>query len=135
MGNVNTAPVRTMGAFLYLFIENFEKEMQKMYQRTLKQLVSEKEKVWVYLDSEEVCRCFFEQANAEGFCFGNLPYSEWVTDSLIAVHSDGQMGHPPYFVRMKLRSENTDIVDYRKYSENSGDIYYSFAERNDDNEK
>ena len=109
--------------------------MQKMYQnRTLRQLVSEKEKVWVYLESAEICSEFFSQARAEGFSFGNLPYGEWVTGTLIAIHSDGQMGHAPYFAYSMLHSDRTDIVDYRKFTEGKEFFNYSFKERNDNSD-
>lgn len=103
-----------------------------MYQkRTLRELVSGKKKVWVYLESKKLCECFFEKAREENFHFGDLLYGEWVTGTLIAVHSNGQMGHLPYFVYSLLTSEKSDIVDYRKYVQGEEDFYYSCSERND----
>lgn len=82
--------------------------------KTIKQLVANREKVWVYLESETICKKFFKQAKMENFSFGELPYEKWVCGTLIAVHSNGQMGHAPYFVYSLLHSKK-DIVDFRKY--------------------
>ena len=119
-----------MGAFLYLFMGKSEKEMQRMYRkRTLKQLVDEKGDVIIYLRNDEVCRRFFREAQREGFRFGKLPYSEWVTGTLIGIHRDGSMGHEPYFVYSLLHLDKTEIVDYFKYESNEESYYYSDSDR------
>ena len=64
---------------------------------TIKNLLGDKEKIWLYLDNDQTCKKFFEMANAEGYTFGNLPYEKWVTGNIIAIHSDGDMGHLPIF--------------------------------------
>lgn len=102
--------------------------------RTLKQLTAEKGDVIVYLSSDELCRRFFREAQSEGFRFGKLPYSEWVTGTLIGIHRDGSMGHEPYFVYSLLHSDKTEIVDYSKYESNEENYYYSNSHRREKDE-
>jgi hypothetical protein len=56
------------------------------------------EKVWVYLNSEDTWKLFVNMAVAEGFRFGELPVERWAFGYVIAVHSNGDMGHLPLFV-------------------------------------
>lgn len=93
--------------------------------RTLKNLVAEEKRKLIYLRNSEVCADFFEQAEKEGFHFGELPFKKWVSDNLIVLHSDGEMGHPPYFVRAKLITDSSDIADFKKYI--SGEKDYSYV--------
>ena len=44
--------------------------------RTIKELVEKEKIVWMYLESEEVCKVFYKQAHEEGFYFGDLPYEQ-----------------------------------------------------------
>lgn len=95
--------------------------------RTLKNLVAKEEKKLVYLKNSEVCTNFFEMAKKEGFHFGDLPPEKWVSDNLIAIHSEGEMGHPPYFVRAKLNFDSSDIVDFERYV--SGEDNFSYKKK------
>lgn len=95
--------------------------------RALKELLNGKEKVWLYFESVELCYRFFTQAYAEDFAFGDVPYDKWKTDNLIAVHADGQMGHAPYFFRMMLRSDQSEIIDYKRFIDGEQDIRYRFS--------
>lgn len=97
--------------------------MQK--KRTLKALVSERERQLIYLRNSAICTDFFEEARKEGFHFGKLSRKKWVTDNLISIHSNGEMGHPPYFVRAMLNTACDEIVDYEKYV--SGEADFSYA--------
>ena len=58
--------------------------------RNIKDLTKTNEKVWVYFDSEELCREFFKETDLR---FGDLPKEKWSAGYVIAVHSDGNMGH------------------------------------------
>lgn len=92
--------------------------------RTLKNLVAEEKRKLIYLRNSEVCADFFKMAEKEEFHFGSLPSEKWVSDNFIAIHSDGEMGHPPYFVRAKLNSDSREIVDFEKYVSGENDYSY-----------
>lgn len=66
--------------------------------RTIRELLGCDEKVWVYLNSEETWNEFARMAATEGFHFGELPVERWEFGYVIAVHSNGEMGHLPLFV-------------------------------------
>ncbi|WP_296725411.1 hypothetical protein [Ruminococcus sp.] len=92
--------------------------------RTIREILSEEEKVWLYFDSEELCRQFYEETE---FRFGDLPKEKWKTGYVIGVHSDGSMGHVPLFVWcMSFSSDSPSIpkrIDYRKFISGEGDYY------------
>ena len=105
-----------------------------MYQEgTLKKLTEEAEKVWIYLDSKETYIRFYRQAYSEGFGFGNLKFSDWVIGGdLIAVHSDGQMGHGGFASYLGVSLHKTKVVDYRRYADGEKDFYRLYAELRSD---
>ena len=91
--------------------------------RTIKELVEKEKIVWMYLESEEVCKAFYRQAHEEGFHFGDLPYEQWATGYVVAVHDNGRMGHLPIFIWTMAFGSNGwrgiegshTPVDYRLY--------------------
>lgn len=95
-----------------------------MCQKSIRKLLGKNTGMWVYLSSQEVCAEFYRRAFEEGFRFGNLKPENWKTDYLIGVHSDGKLGHPPYFVRALLNSKTEKIVDYVKYIHGEEDFFY-----------
>ncbi|SEH72675.1 hypothetical protein SAMN02910265_02353 [Ruminococcus flavefaciens] len=64
--------------------------------RTIKELLGTEEKVWFYIDSEELWQDFLELA--KDFCFGEMPREKWKFGYVIAVHSNREMGHVPVFI-------------------------------------
>ena len=66
--------------------------------RTIKELVEKEKIVWMYLESEEVCKAFYRQAHEEGFYFGDLPYEQWATGYVVAVYDEVTVGYYPYSV-------------------------------------
>ena len=58
-------------------------------------------------------------AVAEGFHFGELPVESWAFGYVIAVHSDGDIGHLPLFVWCQSFSSDDENyprkVDYRHF--------------------
>ena len=92
---------------------------------TIKKLLGDKEKVWIYLDNDEICKKFFEMAKAEGYTFRKLPYDEWKIGKIIAVHSDGSMGHISVFCwQMSFGSDITGVperYDFTKYIQGDND--------------
>lgn len=105
-----------------------------MYQnRKLKQLTEKEEKIWIYLDSKETCAEFYRQAYSEGFGFGSLEFSDWVIGGgLIAVHSDGQMGHGSFASYLGVHLQKTKVIDYRRYADGEEDYYRLYAELRSD---
>ena len=75
--------------------------------RTIREMLGNDEKVWVYLNSEDTWKQFVNMAVAESFRFGELPVERWTFGYVIAVHSNGDMGHLPLFVW--CRSFSSDV--------------------------
>lgn len=95
--------------------------MQKK-ERKIRDLFKDgKECVWLFIESEDLCREFFNKAYEEGFFFGSLKRRKWVTGDYIAVHSDGSMGHLPYFARSRMNAENSGIIDFRRFRNGEDD--------------
>ncbi|MBE6949256.1 MAG: hypothetical protein E7456_05360 [Ruminococcaceae bacterium] len=94
--------------------------------RNIRELVSSEEKVWIYFRTEEICKKFFVRAKEKGFNFGHIPYEKWVPGTVIAVHSDGRMGHLPLFIwTMSYRANvqgTPKRIDYERYA-NGGEDY------------
>lgn len=95
--------------------------------RTIREMLGNDEKVWVYLNSEDTWKQFVNMAVAEGFHFGNLPVEKWSFGYVIAVHSSGDMGHLPLFVWCRSFSSEADScprkVDFLSYV--NGEEHYS----------
>ena len=93
--------------------------------RTIREILRNDEKVWVYLNSKDTWKEFVHMAVSEGFHFGNLPVEKWTFGHVVAIHSNGNMGHLSLFVW--CRSFSADIencpqkVDCRRYINNEED--------------
>ena len=87
--------------------------------RTIREMLGSDEKVWVYIDNENVWNQFVNMAVAEGFHFGNMPVEIWAFGYVIAVHSNGNMGLLPIYIW--CRPFSTDVgnclqkIDLRRY--------------------
>ena len=90
--------------------------------RTIREMLGIDEKVWVYLNSEDTWNDFARMAISEGFHFGELPVEKWIFGYVVAVHSNGDMGHLPLFIW--CRSFSADVencpqkIDFRRYANN-----------------
>lgn len=51
--------------------------------RTIKNMLEDREKVWLYIDNEELWEQFASMAVAEGFRFGNLQRNQWVYKNFV----------------------------------------------------
>ena len=99
--------------------------------RTIRDLLVKEETVWVYLNNEDACKAFYKQAYEEGFNFGDLPYEEWRTGSVIAVNADGSMAHLPLFIWTSAFDKNGwrgikrshTPIDYARYSAGEEDYF------------
>ena len=94
--------------------------------RTIREMLGNDEKVWVYLNSEDTWNDFACMAISEGFHFGELPVEKWIFGYVVAVHSNGDMGHLPLLIW--CRSFSADVencprkVDFRRFIENEADF-------------
>ena len=66
--------------------------------RTIREMLGNDEKVWIYINGEDTWKMFVNMAVTEGFHFGELPAEKWAFGHAVAVHSNGKMGHLPLFV-------------------------------------
>jgi hypothetical protein len=89
--------------------------------RTIREMLKNEEKVWLYLDSNASWEKFVETAVKEGFCFGSLPADKWVSGHVIAIHSNGDMGHIPLFLWCISFSDDAETqprkIDFDLYME------------------
>lgn len=97
--------------------------------RQIKDLIQDKEKVWIYLSTDEVARCFIKQAVAEGFHWSNgEPISEATTGYLFGVHCDMSIAHLAMYVWCMSFQCHGNIpgtpqcIDYEKYA--AGELDY-----------
>jgi hypothetical protein len=85
------------------------------------------EKVWVYLNSEDTWKKFTSMAVTEGFHFGGLPVERWTFGYVVAVHSNGDMGHLPLLIWCRSFSAYVDNcpqkVDFRRFINNHDDWF------------
>lgn len=93
--------------------------------RTIREMLGNDKKVWVYLNGEDTWKEFVRMAVSEGFHFGNLPVERWMFGYVVAVHSNGDMGHLPLFIW--CRSFSADVencprkVDFWRFINNHED--------------
>ena len=109
-----------MGFFLTLLLGTFFKEGKKL--RTLKQLVENEGKVWVFLDSEETGNAFLRQAREEGFrCSDKM---SWFY--VMALSSDMTVCYVSLFnwtFSFAGNVKGTPLrVDYKKYASGEEDF-------------
>ena len=93
--------------------------------RTIREMFGNVEKVWVYLNSEDTWKQFVNMTVAEGFHFGGLPVERWTFGYVIAVHSNGDMGHLPLFVWCQSFLSEADScsikVDFQRFVDGAED--------------
>lgn len=95
--------------------------------RTIREMLGNDEKVWVYLNNEDTWKEFTNMAETEGFHFGELPSERWTFGYVIAVHSNGDMGHLPMFIWCRSFSVDSEKcprkLDFSKYIDIEDDYY------------
>lgn len=104
---INTAPIRTMGASLTA-IRNILLKRMIIMTKTIKQLSQLDGKVYVHFNTDDLCQNFLAQAEQEGFTFSDgVKPTERHTSDIIAVNRDytinyvGSVGHIAYGSRIK----------------------------------
>ena len=87
-------------------------------------------KVWVYLKDERTCRRFYEDAEAEGFRFGDRKPTDSCIDDIIAVNKDKTIAHVGFVGHMAFHAPSAVDggcfrIDYAKYIAGEQEFYYS----------
>ena len=65
---------------------------------TIREMLGNDEKVWVYINNSDTWDKFVKLAKKEGFGFGNLTYEMWNFGHIISINRSDDMGHLPLFV-------------------------------------
>ena len=80
---------------------------------TIKSILNTNKKVYVKMKSEEICKHFFEEAEREGFSFGDgsKPTSKHTSD-WIAVCPDKTLCYVTAIGRIAVQSGSKNIVIY-----------------------
>ena len=96
--------------------------------RQINDLVKDKEKVWIYLSTEDVSRKFIKSAISEGFHWSNgEPLEEHTTGFLFGVHQDFTIAHLSMYIwclafQCKGKIPGTaECIDYEKYINGDSD--------------
>ena len=81
--------------------------------KTIESLINTNKKVYVKMNSDEICKQFFTQAEREGFTFGGEKPTEKHPSDLIAVLPDKSLCYVDTFGRIAVGSgaENVVVVD------------------------
>jgi len=121
--------------FAYSDLKN-EKERTKMEQQNNRTIVALRDTlkgdVWIFLDNAETCRKFYEQAEAEGFHFGDILPTQGENDDIIALHHDRQLAHTGFAGHMRFYHgpNDTDFhrINYAKYIAGEDNFYFDEAD-------
>ena len=100
--------------------------------RTIREMLENDKKVWVYLNGEDTWKKFISMAVAEGFHFGELPVERWTFGYVVAVHSNGDMGHLPLFIWCRSFSADIDNcprkIDFLRYANDNKECLCSLPQ-------
>ena len=92
--------------------------------RTIKRFINQNYKVYFFMKNEEICRRFYQNAEAEGITFGGDKPTEKEPTDIIALLPEGEIcyvgwaGHMCYY----NCKEGVIRIDYEKYA--NGDQEY-----------
>lgn len=78
--------------------------------KTIESLINANKKVYVRMNTDEICRRFFAQAESEGFTFGGEKPTEKHPSDLIAVLPDKTICYVGTFGRIASRSGAENVV-------------------------
>lgn len=98
-------------------------------QRTIKELSKLKGKVYVYLADGKIAKIFLQNAESEGFKFGNIKPTENEWSNIIAVEKRKQLSYVNFVGHIAFQCPsgvegNFHRIDYKKYI--SGDDEYNY---------
>ena len=89
--------------------------------RTIKRFINQNYKVYFFMKDEEICRRFYQDAEAEGITFGGDKPTEKEPTDIIALLPEGEIcyvgwaGHMCYY----NCKEGVIRIDYEKYIDGS----------------
>lgn len=92
--------------------------------RTIKELVRNEKKVYIYLSSKAIEYRFMSDAEREGIIFGDgVKPTERQIDDIMALHDDGTICFLGWAGRMSYHYNKANIkrIDYEKYIEGKED--------------
>ncbi len=92
--------------------------------RTIKELVRNEKKVYIYLSNKAIEYRFMSDAEREGIIFGDgVKPTERQVDDIMALHDDGTICFLGWAGRMSYHYNKTKIkrIDYEKYIEGKED--------------
>lgn len=108
-------------------VQKFIKISKK--QRTITNLLKYKGMIYIYLQSSEICRDFYKQAEYEGFKFNKLNPTSVKTTDIVRLYHNRQMNFCGFVGHMAFGSgsgisENICRIDYFKYITGEKDYLY-----------
>lgn len=83
--------------------------------KTIKSLTKNKNSVYFHLRNKEICRRFFENAEAEGIIFSDgMKPTQKQSDDIIRLLHDGTICYVGYLGRIYCKSSKCIYIDYEK---------------------
>lgn len=89
-----------------------------MRNRRIMDLVHGEEKVYIYLENRDLCKKFLQDAEEEGFLFGDGEQpTKRDTSDLFRIYADKTLSYVTFIGHMAFGSGSPDIrrIDYKKY--------------------
>ncbi len=85
--------------------------------RTIKQFISKTNKVYFYFKSTDICKTFYENAEAEGIMFGGEKPTTKATTDLVSLLPSGEICYVGWAGHMCYHNctEGVIRIDYEKY--------------------
>ena len=92
--------------------------------RTIKQFISQENKVYFFMKDKDTCLRFYREAESEGITFGGTKPTEKETTDLIALLPSGEICYVGWAGRMCYHNSQFGVIriDYEKYL--SGNMEY-----------
>ena len=91
--------------------------------RTIKQFISQPNKVYIYLKDTNLCKQFYRNAEEEGITFGGTNPTEKEPTDLVALLPSGELCYVGWAGRMCYHNCTQGVIriDYEKYINNAPD--------------
>ena len=91
--------------------------------RTIKQFISKTNKVYFFFQNTNLCKQFYENAEAEGITFGGTNPTDKEPTDLVALLPDGEICYVGWAGRMCYNNcqEKVVRIDYKRYLNDESD--------------
>ena len=91
--------------------------------RTITQFTSKVNKVYFFFKNTDICKQFYQQAQAEGITFGGMNPTEKAPTDLIALLPSGELCYVGWAGRICYHNCGADVIriDYERYVGNASD--------------